>query len=133
MRISPLTPEAQPVAAISQLTDVADWTAAEAVGQVEDLRDGQDRALERFLVSGTANTAGVADEDFVLLDGRHEDGSQQAVCLGRDGFRHSTGEQVSTPLADHGGRELGQAKPGGQAGSIPSTSPTFWWNRSLSS
>src|ERR1700683_750308 len=46
-----------PVLARWQLTDVADRATADAVCQLEDLGDGQDRAFVRMLVASAAPSA----------------------------------------------------------------------------
>jgi hypothetical protein len=45
-------------------------------------RRWQDRPFGSLLVPGPANTARIAQQDLVIR-GRHQDGSEKAVCLGR--------------------------------------------------
>jgi len=75
--------ESKAVAAARKTANIADRAAADQLGQLEDLGDGQDRALWGLLASGSPDTAGVAREDFVLFHGSHQHRAQEPVCLGR--------------------------------------------------
>jgi hypothetical protein len=87
-----MPPVPQPVLAIWQATDVADWAAADQFGQLEDLCHGQDRAFRCQLGSGASDAARIAREDPVLFDSGREDRSKQPVCLGSHGDRHTAAQ-----------------------------------------
>jgi hypothetical protein len=48
------------------LADIADRMAADQLGQLEDLGDGQDRALGSLFASRSPDAAGIARENLVL-------------------------------------------------------------------
>jgi hypothetical protein len=56
-----------------------------AVGQIEDLGDGEHRPFGRLLVATAADPAWVARDDAILGRG-HENGTEQPVSLGRSGL-----------------------------------------------
>lgn len=75
--------ESKPVTTAHKLADIADWTSAHQLGQLEDLGYGQDRAFRRVLASSAPDTAWIAGENLVLFHGGHQHGAQEPVCLGR--------------------------------------------------
>jgi hypothetical protein len=54
-----------------------------ALGQLEDLGDGEHRPLGSLLVSSAPDAAWVAGQDLVLIYRGHQNGTQQAIRLRR--------------------------------------------------
>src|SRR5262249_17411767 len=69
--------ESEPVATARELAEIADRTAADQLGQLEDLGDGQDRALWSLFTSRSPDAAGIAREDLVLFDCGHQHCAQE--------------------------------------------------------
>jgi hypothetical protein len=82
-----VTTEPEPVAT-RDLADVADRAAPDLLGQLEDLRHGQDRPLARVLGPGAADAARITGKKLVVLNRGREDSADQPVRLGRhrDGY-----------------------------------------------
>ena len=61
----------EPVAA-DDLADVAERTTAEQIGKLKDLSDGKHRPLPGLLITSSADAAGVARQELVLVHGGGE-------------------------------------------------------------
>src|SRR5215471_19190251 len=70
----------EPVAA-DDLADVAERMTAERIRKLEDLSDGEHRPLPSLLVTSSADAAGVAHQNLVLVHGGGEHRPQQPVSL----------------------------------------------------
>jgi hypothetical protein len=62
--------ETEPVAAAGKLADVTHRTAAHQLGEMEDLGDGQHRALGRVLTARAPDPARVTRQNPVILHRR---------------------------------------------------------------
>lgn len=91
--------ESEAVAAACELADVADRATADHLGQLEDLGDGQDRALGCGLASRSPHAARVSRQDLVFLHCCHEDRTKEPVRLGRHRRRHAVGQETGPPFA----------------------------------
>jgi hypothetical protein len=111
MRVHPPVPGVPEPVAADHLADVAERTTAEQIGKLKDLGHGEHRPLPSLLVTSSADAAGVAREDLVLVHGGGEHGPQQPVSLCGHGDRNPRAKQLAPPLPDHRRGELAQWHP----------------------
>ena len=97
----PIGAEAEPVAAAGQLANVADRSAADNLGQVENLRDREHRAFGSVLLASAPDPARITRKDLVFLDSGSQDRPKQPVRLRRHRHRDAFAKQVGAPFPDH--------------------------------
>ena len=86
----------EPVAA-DHLADVAERMTAEQIRKLEDLRHSEHRPLPSLLVTSSADVAGVAHQNLVLVHGGGEHRPRQLVSLCGHGDHNPRAKKLAPP------------------------------------